>query len=68
MDKMKCDKCGMDNQNEVLILRKYRFTNAGKRFDKCERVCIKCARRLVQKRFYDFGYYWSHFLLREGLV
>lgn len=63
MDNMKCDKCGMDNQNSVLILKKHKFTKAGKQFAKCERVCIPCARKLSNKGLYDFGCYWRGYLL-----
>jgi len=63
MDNMKCDNCGMHNQNSVLILKRHKFTKAGVRFRKCGRVCIKCARMLNRKGFYDFGCYWRGYLL-----
>ena len=63
MDSMRCDMCKMDNQNSVLVLKKHKFTKKGARFEKYERVCIRCARKLNQKGFYDFGCYWRGYLL-----
>lgn len=54
---MKCDICKVE-QNEVLILRKQRFTSKGKIHKRVHRVCLRCARGLVKRREYDFGTFW----------
>ncbi len=55
---LKCDICTTE-QNEVLILRHWRFKNKGKRLSgKVSRVCLRCARGLVSRNEYDFGTYW----------
>lgn len=62
MDTMKCDICKL-NQNEVLVLKKNKFTISGKKFNKSERVCISCARKLIKKKHYNFGVYWHTMLM-----
>ena len=55
---LKCDICKAE-QNEVLILRHWRFTPKGSKHKKLpHRVCLRCARGLVSRREYDFGSYW----------
>lgn len=68
--KMKCDNCKQNDLNEVLILRKRKFTKKGQdyRKDKFHRVCISCAVRLTRNGFYDLGNYWYSVLIRLARV
>lgn len=60
---MKCDYCHRNDFNEVLVLRKEKFTQRGKNHSKCNRVCFECAKRLTNKGLYDLGSYWNGLLL-----
>ena len=63
---MKCDLCSGDH-NEVLILRKNRFSKrASKRFTKASRVCWNCAILLFRRKYYNFGQNWRSVFL-DGL-
>ena len=55
---LKCDICKSE-QNEVFILRHWRFTPRGSKRKNVHRVCFRCARGLVSRREYDFGSYWT---------
>lgn len=56
---MDCDLCNSRDLNEVLILRKYKFSKfCSKRINKARRVCWDCARMLFRKKLYNFGHNW----------
>lgn len=61
---MMCDICHHGDLNEVLILRKDKFTKKGESLKKrVKRVCYKCIKQLILKGKYDCGDYWKRTLL-----
>lgn len=64
---MRCDSCHLEGLHELLILRKDKFTEKGKKAhkDKYHRACLRCVRELCRKGYYDLGSYWSSIVLRE---
>lgn len=65
---MRCDCCHLNDFNEVLILRDKKFTKKGKfaNKNKYHRVCLRCAKQLAKKEFYEFGKYWTSILIHQG--
>ena len=61
---MKCDYCRLNDLNELLILRKTKFTTRGKAYKTYTRVCIDCLRKLVKQGVYDLGDYWTDIILK----
>lgn len=59
---MQCDCCKQNNLNEILILRKHRFTKRGYMYREYHRVCFNCAVRLIRRGHYDLGIYWHNIL------
>jgi len=56
---MDCDLCSARDLNEVLILRKEKFSRfCSKNISKARRICWGCARELFRKRLYNWGYNW----------
>lgn len=59
----KCDMC-KKTVNEVILLKKERFTNRAEQHEKnYRRVCFGCAGELNLDGAYLFGSYWRKFLL-----
>ena len=56
---MDCDLCSARDLNEVLILRKLKFSRfCSKAICQARRVCWGCARELFRKKLYNFGHNW----------
>lgn len=56
---MDCDLCSARDLNEVLILRKAKFSRfCSKKISKARRICWGCARELFRKKLYNFGHNW----------
>ena len=65
---MKCDMCKANDLNEVLVLRKNKFTYPDSReAKKFRRVCLKCGKKLYKSGVYDLGSYWCKTLSAEGI-
>lgn len=67
-EKMLCNRCYSD-QNELIILRKERFTTKGKRGNYVKyyhRVCLFCFAFLIKQKFYKINNFWKEFI--EQLV
>ena len=60
---MKCDCCHLNDFNEVLVLRKDKFTKQGKAYKNYRRVCIDCLKKLVKRGIYNLGTYWTDIIL-----
>ena len=66
---MDCDLCSARDLNEVLILRKQKFSRfCSKRINKARRVCWGCARELFRKKLYNFGHNWRMVFLDSSLI
>lgn len=55
---MKCNWCH-SNQNEVLVLRKKKFTRKGRGYSRFHRVCFSCAQVLARRGIYNFSSHWN---------
>jgi hypothetical protein len=60
--KMKCDFCKVDEQNEVLVLRQNQFTEKGQDLKKLHRVCWTCGAYLQRNEYYNFGIHWRELM------
>ena len=66
---MDCDLCLRMDLNEVLILRKSRFSRfCSKNISKARRVCWGCARELFRKKLYNFGHNWRMVFLDHSQI
>lgn len=60
---MKCSSCKIDDFNEVLILKKDKIKSDLPKYQKLDRVCISCGRKLARSGVYELGSYWKGVLL-----
>ena len=56
---MKCDCCKLEDSFCLLVLKKEKFSEGSRIY---ERVCLSCARELARKGIYNLGKYWHLYL------
>jgi hypothetical protein len=54
----KCDRCSRVELPFLIKLRRERFKYEWG-YDKYQRVCFSCAKRLQKEKVYEFGEYWK---------
>ena len=66
---MKCDLCPSWDLNEVIVLRKFKFSKyAPKKTQKARRICFRCARDLFWHSLYNFGTSWRMIFLDNSII
>lgn len=66
---MDCDLCNARDLNEVLILRKEKFSRfCSKKIRDARRICWGCARELFRKKLYNWGHNWRMVFLDQSQI